>query len=255
MKFSTSSLSPLFLRADIDAAIIDLDGTMVDTMGDFVLSINLMLGEVLPGALPQTPQLPRAVVGGMVGKGSENLIKSVLEHVAAHYGRALFANKPAASERFLQNDTLFNAAFASYQKHYLAINGQQAQVYAGVVEGLQALQASGLKLVCLTNKPLAFARTLLRLKGLDGFFIHVFGGDSFEHKKPHPLPLLKACEALGTMPSRTLMIGDSSNDAQAARAAGCPVILLTYGYNHGEPVSGVDADGLIDSLTALRLQT
>ena len=255
MKVSTSSSSPFFLRADIDAAIIDLDGTMVDTMGDFVLSINLMLAEILPNALPQAPQLIRAVVERMVGKGSEHLIKSVLELLVAQYSRALFATKKVANEDFTEDGAVFKAAFASYQKHYLAINGQQAQVYAGVVEGLQALRASGLKLVCLTNKPLAFARTLLALKGLDGFFSDVFGGDSFAHKKPHPLPLLKACEALGTMPSRTLMIGDSSNDAQAARAAGCPVVLMTYGYNHGEPVRNVNADGFLDSLAALRLQT
>jgi len=76
----------------------------------------------------------------------------------------------------------------------------------------------------------------------------VFGGDAFERKKPDPLPLLKTCEALGTQPARTLMIGDSSNDARAARGAGCPVVLVTYGYNHGEPVRGVDADGFVDSL-------
>ena len=102
---------------------------------------------------------------------------------------------------------------------------------------------AGLKLACLTNKPTAFARPLLEAKGLAGFFNEVFGGDAFERKKPDPLPLLKTCEALGQRPARTLMIGDSSNDAQAARAAGCPVLLVTYGYNHGEPVRAVDADG------------
>ena len=92
---------------------------------------------------------------------------------------------------------------------------------------------------------------LLRAKGLDGFFAHVFGGDAFERKKPDPLPLLKTCEALGTDPARTLMVGDSSNDALAARAAGCPVVLVTYGYNHGQPVGAVDADGFVDSLAQL----
>ncbi len=117
-----------------------------------------------------------------------------------------------------------------------------------MVEGLQRLQDAGLRLACLTNKPLAFARPLLVAKGLDGFFSAVFGGDSFERKKPDPLPLQKSCEALGSLPARTLMVGDSSNDAQAARAAGCPVLLVTYGYNHGEPVRLVDADGWLDSL-------
>jgi phosphoglycolate phosphatase len=113
---------------------------------------------------------------------------------------------------------------------------------------LQALQASGLKLACLTNKPVAFAKPLLALKGLDGFFSHVFGGDSFEKKKPDPLPLLKTCEALGTSPERTLMIGDSSNDGQAAHAARCPVVLVTYGYNHGEDIRATPANAHIDSL-------
>ena len=106
-------------------------------------------------------------------------------------------------------------------------------------------------MACLTNKPASFALPLLRAKGLDGFFAHVFGGDAFEKKKPDPLPLLRTCEALGTEPARTLMVGDSSNDAQAARAAGCPVVLVTYGYNHGEPVQQVDADGWVDSLAQL----
>jgi phosphoglycolate phosphatase len=83
---------------------------------------------------------------------------------------------------------------------------------------------------------------------LDGFFELTLGGDACEYKKPHPMPLLQACQLLGTTPHKTLMVGDSSNDAQAARAAGCPVLLVTYGYNHGEPVRGVDADAFTDSL-------
>ncbi len=103
----------------------------------------------------------------------------------------------------------------------------------------------------MTNKPRRFARDLLAAKALDGHFEFVFGGDDFPQKKPHPMPLLKACEALGSAPQRTLMVGDSSNDAQAARAAGCPVVLVTYGYNHGEPVTTVDADAWLDTLAAL----
>jgi phosphoglycolate phosphatase len=108
-----------------------------------------------------------------------------------------------------------------------------------------------LKLACLTNKPIAFAMPLLRVKGLDGFFDYTFGGDAFERKKPDPLPLLKTCQALGSVARRTLMIGDSSNDAQAARAAGCPVLLVTYGYNHGLPIRSVQADAYTDSLQYL----
>ena len=227
-----------------DAAIIDLDGTMVDTMGDFVVAINLMLHDM------SFRPVDRAVVELLVGKGSEHLVNSVLNHALRQEIRGLCAINSEANQATGVH-VLFDAAFASYQQHYRAINGQHAAVYPGVVDGLLGLQRAGLKLACLTNKPLVFAQSLLRLKGLDGFFPVVFGGDSFARKKPDPLPLLKTCEILGTSPARTLMVGDSSNDAQAARAAGCPVVLVTYGYNHGKPVHGVDADGFIDSLEAL----
>ncbi|MDP3762072.1 MAG: phosphoglycolate phosphatase [Ramlibacter sp.] len=205
------------------AAIIDLDGTMVDTLGDFAVALNRMLEEL------SLPLIEPSAIERMVGKGSEHLIRSVLAHVGA---------PPTSYER----------AWASYQQHYLAINGHYSTVYPGVVEGLRALRDAGLKLACLTNKPTDFARPLLEAKGLMEFFEVVFGGDLFERKKPDPLPLVKTCEALGSAPARTLVVGDSSNDARAARAAGCPVILVTYGYNHGEPVRRVDADGYADSL-------
>ena len=137
-----------------------------------------------------------------VGKGSEHLIRRTLEQVGA----------PAA---------LYDQAWARYQHHYLAINGQFSAVFPGVVEGLKLLRARGLRLACLTNKPNAFARPLLALKGLDVYFQHAFGGDAFARKKPDPLPLLQTCKALGSEPVRTLMVGDSRNDAEAARAAGC----------------------------------
>lgn len=228
---ATAALSSLLPH--VDAAIVDLDGTMVDTMGDFNEAINRMLAELA------LPAIGAEHIAHMVGKGSEHLLRSVLNHVLALDGQAQAA---------IEIEARYPAAWASYQRHYLAINGQYASVYAGVQEGLAALRAAGLRLACLTNKPTDFAVPLLQSKGLDGYFDKVFGGDAFERKKPDPLPLLKTCEALGTAPARTLMVGDSSNDAQAARAAGCPVVLVTYGYNHGQPVRAVDADGFVDSL-------
>ncbi|MBC7996041.1 MAG: phosphoglycolate phosphatase [Rhizobacter sp.] len=210
----------------VEAAIVDLDGTMVDTVGDFEVALNAMLAELGLRAVD------RGFIEHTVGKGSEHLIRSTLAHVGGDAG-------------------LYDSAWARYQHHYLRINGDHSAVYPGVLEGLQALRRRGLQLACLTNKPTAFARPLLQKKGLDGYFSQVFGGDAFERKKPDPLPLVKTCEALGTSPARTLMVGDSSNDARAARAAGCPVVLVSYGYNHGEPVSDVDADGVIDRLDEL----
>jgi phosphoglycolate phosphatase len=211
---------------DFTAAIVDLDGTMVDTLGDFDVALNLTLNELgLPG-------VDRAFIERTVGKGSEHLIRSTLVHVGG-------------------DAALYDAAWGAYQRHYLRINGQFSAVYPGVVEGLGALKDAGLRLACLTNKPGAFATALLAAKGLDTFFDVVFGGDAFERKKPDPLPLLRTCEALGSQPAHTLMLGDSSNDAQAARAAGCPVVLVSYGYNHGQPASEVDCDGVVDRLDQL----
>jgi phosphoglycolate phosphatase len=206
-----------------DAAIVDLDGTLVDTLGDFEVALNAMLRELA------LPPVAAADIARMVGRGSEHLIRSVL----ASAGGPL---------------TLFDAAFDAYQRHYLAVNGRHSRVYAGAAEGLAALRGMGLKLACLTNKPASFTHPLLATKDLAKYFDAVFGGDAFERKKPDPLPLVRTCEALGTSTQRTLMIGDSSNDARAARAAGCAVVLVTYGYNHGEPVRAVDADGFVDAI-------
>ena len=214
------------LPVDLHAAIVDLDGTMVDTIGDFVVALNAVLDEL---ALPHIGQ---AFVGRTVGKGSEYLIRRTLAEVGAEAG-------------------LYERAWALYQQHYEVINGRHSSVFPGVAEGLERLRLRGWKLACLTNKPGAFARELLRKKGLAEFFGPVFGGDAFERRKPDPLPLLKTCEALGSVPGRTLMVGDSSNDARAARAAGCPVVLVSYGYNHGEPIGAAGADCIIDRLDQL----
>jgi phosphoglycolate phosphatase len=223
-----------FELTGLQACIVDLDGTMVDTLGDFDAALNAMLADL------SLPAVARELIGRKVGKGSEHLIRSVLNHVLEPAGSAQAA---------IETEALYAQAWQRYQAHYLAINGQHSVVYPGVEQGLERLRASGLKLACLTNKPTDFARPLLRAKGLEGYFSFVFGGDAFERKKPDPLPLRKTCEALGSLPARTLMVGDSSNDAQAARAAGCPVVLVTYGYNHGVPVRGVDADGFVDALS------
>jgi phosphoglycolate phosphatase len=214
------------LSHHFDAAIIDLDGTMVDTVGDFDAALNAMLAE------QALPAVDRAFIARTVGKGSEHLIRSTLAQVGA-------------------DPTLYETAWQAYQRHYQVINGQFSVVFPGVIAGLRQLAASGLALACLTNKPTGFARPLLASKQLDGYFAQVFGGDAFARKKPDPLPLLETCRALGSAPARTLMVGDSSNDAQAARAAGCPVVLVRYGYNHGRPVAEASPDAVIDSLEQL----
>ncbi|WAC73681.1 phosphoglycolate phosphatase [Roseateles sp. SL47] len=217
----TSSLKP-----SPTAFMIDLDGTMVDTLGDFVAVLAQVLDEL------GLPRVSRDFVELTIGQGSEHLIRSVLKEVGGP-------------------QHAYEAAWSLYQRHYAVLNGQHADVFPGVEEGLRGLRALGLPMACLTNKPAAFARELLKRKGLEGYFDQVFGGDDFERKKPDPLPLLKTCEALGSALATTWMVGDSSNDARAAHAAGCPVALVSYGYNHGQPIREVPANLYLDRLDQL----
>ena len=137
----------------LQAAIVDLDGTMVDTVGDFEVALGRMLVDL------RQPGIDRDFIARTVGKGSEHLIQQTLRQVGA----------PA---------DLYEQAWARYQHHYLQVNGQHSELFPGVIEGLQALRARGLRLACLTNKPTDFARPLLQAKGLTAFFEHAFGGDA-----------------------------------------------------------------------------
>jgi phosphoglycolate phosphatase len=215
-----------FDSAAIVAAIIDLDGTMVDTVGDFEQALARTLAEL------SLPAVDRGFIARTVGRGSMHLLTQTLAQAGG-------------------SPDLLAQAWALYQRHYADVNGRHADVYPGVREGLAAMRARGWRLACVTNKPRAFAVALLEAKGLLGTFEQVFGGDSFERQKPDPLPLLKTCEALNTSPASTLMVGDSRNDCEAARAAGCPVVLVSYGYNHGEPVADARPDRVIARLDDL----
>lgn len=214
------------LMRGIRAAIIDLDGTMVHTAPDFQVAINRMRADL------DLAPLPIDTIIEFVGKGSENLMRRVL---------AVDFEADEVERRFAD-------ALASYQRHYADINGDHSSVYEGVREGLAAMQAGGLRLACVTNKPIAFARPLLQKTGLDGYFELIYGGDSLAKKKPDPLPMLTVCRDFSLEPSAVVAIGDSSNDAEAARAAGCRSLTVPYGYNHGKPVQSIDSDGIVATL-------
>jgi phosphoglycolate phosphatase len=218
--------SPSIDLSRVVAAIIDLDGTMVDTLGDFERALALTLADL------DLPPVSPAFIARTVGRGSQYLLARSLEEAGGAADRQA-------------------VAWERYQVHYDRVNGVHAQVYPGVREGLAALRARGWRLACVTNKPTVFARRLLADKGLAGSFEHIFGGDAFERGKPDPMPLVRTCEALGTEPACTLMIGDSRNDCEAARGAGCPVVLVDYGYNHGEPVALAAPDAVISRLDEL----
>ena len=210
----------------IRAAIIDLDGTMVDTAPDFQVAINSMRDEL------NLAPLALDTITDFVGKGSENLMRRVL---------GVDFEEDEVERRF-------ELALQRYQYHYLQINGDHSELYEGVREGLLAMKKGGVRLACVTNKPIAFARPLLEKKGLIDLFEVIYGGDSLAHKKPHPLPMLTVCNDFNLQPEQVVAIGDSSNDSEAARAAGCSVLTVPYGYNHGQPVQTIDTDGIVESL-------
>jgi phosphoglycolate phosphatase len=218
--------APAFTTGKIRAAIVDLDGTMVDTADDFTASLNGMLAQL------DADETTREEVMDYVGKGSEHLIRSVL---APRFEAELAQSR-------------FDEALAIYQEEYAKINGLHTRLYPDVEAGLIALRDAGVKLACVTNKPHRFATQLLEHHGLLQYFSVVLGGDSVAAKKPDPLPMLTACKALDVPPQEAVAIGDSQNDAFAGRAAGMATLTVPYGYNHGESVQTIKSDGIVVSL-------
>jgi phosphoglycolate phosphatase len=210
----------------VEAVTIDLDGTLLDTIPDLAAAANCMLAEL------RLPALSTDLIRTFVGKGIPRLVE-----------RALNASLERSAEPALMHDAL-----AIFERHYVDVNGRHTTVYPGVQEGLDALRGEGIPLACVTNKSGRFTTPLLEMIGFARYFEQVVAGDTLERKKPDPAPLLHACRLLDVEPRKMLMIGDSLNDTQAARAAGCPVICVTYGYNEGHDVRELDSDALVDSL-------
>ena len=208
------------------AAIIDLDGTLLDTAADLAAAVNAMLLAMGRAALPVEQ------VAGYVGRGVEVLVHRALT-------LSLDGRVPADS---------FTPAMQSFDAHYRRENGRHASVYPGVLEGLQAMRDAGLKLAVVTNKPIGFAVPLLADTGLAQYFDLVVGGDTVARKKPDPMPMLHVCAQLGIAPEQVVAIGDSLNDALAARAAGMAVLAVPYGYNEGGDARSLDVDAIVDTL-------
>lgn len=205
----------------IRSVTIDLDGTLLDTVPDLAAAANGMLREL------GRPEFPIATIAAFIGRGIPKLVERCLPD--------LDPNAVARAQNI-------------FRRHYAIENGRRSRLFPGVLEGLQALRAAGLPLAVITNKAAAFTDPLLVATQLASWFAFAVSGDSLPEKKPHPMPLLHACERMGTRPAENLHIGDSRHDAAAARAAGCPVFLVPYGYNEGEDVHGIDCDAIVASL-------
>jgi phosphoglycolate phosphatase len=215
----------------LEALLFDLDGTLLDTAADIALALNRTLLDC--GFTP----LAEDDVRRLIGRGSPILI----ERAAASQGRIIDAAAQAAMvERFFH--------------HYGELeesNEDSARPYAGAAEALRTLHGAGLRTAVVTNKQHRFADALLRRLNLADWVDIVIGGDTCARRKPDPQPLLFACESLKVPPFSSLMVGDSVNDVQAARAAGIPVVCVSYGYNEGRDPGTLECDSLLDSLAEL----
>jgi len=215
----------------LQAVLFDLDGTLIDTVGDIALALNRVFAEYRVGALPEHD------VRQMIGRGSTVLI----ERAMAVLGQTVDpATQAAMVERFFHH-------YGELEE----LNEDAAQPFPGAADALHAVHRAGLRTAVVTNKQHRFAVPLLRRRGLAESVDVVIGGDSCARRKPDPQPLLVACESLKVPPSAALMVGDSINDVQAARAAGIPVVCVSYGYNEGRDPRTLDCDALLDTLEDL----
>ncbi len=214
---------PLSLKA----VLLDLDGTLLDTVGDIATAANLMRASL--GFVPLDP----AMIRTFVGKGIANLVAKSLKDAVGEVG-----------------PTALKVAIANFERQYEKCFGDSSKPFPGVIEGLNALRGKGLRLGCVTNKAEKFTVPLLEKTGLAQYFEITLCGDSLAEKKPHPLPLTHAAAFFGCTAAEMLLIGDSLNDAEAARAAGSPVFIVPYGYNEGQELRGLDCDAFIDDVPA-----
>jgi len=210
----------------VRAVTLDLDGTMLDTIEDLAVAMNLALAEL------RLPALDRELIRTFVGKGLANLIQRSLS--------AVLGREP--------DEALMERTLPVYSRCYDSVNGDTTTIYPGVREGLDALAAAGFRLACVTNKSKRFTEPLLERIGLARYFELVLSGDSLPRRKPDPMPLLHVAAHFGTPPAEMLMVGDSVNDAEAAFAAGSPVVCVAYGYNEGRDVRTLGVDAIVDSL-------
>ncbi len=211
----------------ISAIVIDLDGTLLHTAPQLSEAANRMLRDMDYAPVSQE------LLSSYIGNGISWLVK-----------RALTGDMHATPDA-----ALYDHALPIFEKHYTELL-LDSKTFDGVIAGLDAMKAAGFRLGCITNKVERYTTPLLAGIGLAKYFEITLAGDTLPEKKPHPMPLLHAAKFFGVPIEQLLLIGDSLSDTLAARAAGCPVFCVPYGYNHGEPVEILDLDAVIANLPA-----
>ena len=212
-----------------ELVLIDLDGTLVDSVPDLAFCVDEMMQQV------DMPVQGIDKVRTWVGNGVERLVR-----------RALTGTLDGEPD-----DALFEKAYPVFLELYKENTSKRSQVYPGVTAGLEWLKQQDLALGCVTNKAEQFTLPLLENLGLLKYFGLVVSGDTLAKKKPDPMPLLHAAEHFKVLPEKSLLLGDSISDVKAARAAGFSIICVSYGYNHGKDIREANPDAVIESFEAL----
>jgi len=209
--------------------LIDLDGTLVDSVPDLGFCVDRLMERL--GRHPWG----EARVRDWVGNGVERLVRRALT--------GELDGEPGDAE--------YARAYPIFLELYAANTAERSRLYPGVREGLDTLRGAGYPLACVTNKAAQFTEPLLQHLGVWNYFGLVVSGDTLAEKKPNPAPLLHAARHFGVQPKDALMVGDSISDVMAARAAGFAIVCVSYGYNHGRDIREAAPDAVIDALTEL----
>jgi phosphoglycolate phosphatase len=210
--------------------LIDVDGTLVDSVPDLAYCVDEMMDRL------GMPRRGEDAVRQWVGNGVERLTR-----------RALINQLDGEPD-----EALFQKAMPIFMDLYAENTSQRSCLYPGVEEGIAYLKRAGYRLGCVTNKAEQFTIPLLTDLGIIDHFEIVVSGDTLPKKKPDPMPLLHAAEAMGVTPAESMMLGDSMSDVKAARAAGFQIVCMSYGYNHGVDIRDSEPDAVIDSMTELQ---
>lgn len=227
-------LTTLFNEQLPKAIFFDLDGTLVDSLPDLASAIDSMLIEqkLNPVGAQKTSL--------WIGNGARKLVLRALAYAQS------------VSE-FEVDCTELEHSLSIFFKYYAACSGSLSKLYPGVLQTLQGLKESGVRLCVITNKPKQFTPVVLFELGISDFFELVLSGDSLDEKKPSPVPILHALKTLKLPKKQVVMVGDSNSDINAANAAGIKSICVTYGYNHGNDPMLLPANHHINHFTELLL--
>lgn len=210
--------------------LIDVDGTLVDSVPDLAFCVDEMLKQL------DMPVRGEASVRHWVGNGVERLVK-----------RGLLNELNGEPD-----EVLYNKALPIFRELYAQNTSVRSRLYNGVPEALDFLKTTGVKIGCVTNKASEFTLPILKDLGISDYFETVLCGDMVERKKPDPMPLLMSAEKLGVSAKASMMLGDSMSDVKAARAAEFSIICMSYGYNHGEDIRDYHPDAVVDSMAEIK---